>query len=280
MNAQAPAAIQLVTRTIQAHDHRTNLHEAGQGRPVVLLHGSGAGVSAAANWSKVIPELARHFHVVAPDIAGFGMTELKPDARYDIKLWVAHFIGILDALGLEKVGVVGNSFGGALGLATALSHPTRIDRLVLLGTPCGEFPMTDGLRAQLEFDGTIEGMRHAVSFFPHDDSIITDELIQRRFEAATQPGALEAFRKLMPAPAGDERPTVRGIPLKALATLPHRALILHGREDRVVPFERALDMHRSVPNSELHSFGQCGHWVQIEREARFLDLVTEFMARD
>lgn len=278
MNAHALPAV--TTRTVQAFDHRTNLLEAGEGRPVVLLHGSGAGVSAAANWQAVIPALARRFHVIAPDIAGFGQTELKPDARYDIKLWVAHFIGILDALGLDKVGVVGNSFGGALGLATALSHPARIDRLVLLGTPCGEFPMTDGLRAQLDFDGTLEGMRHAVSFFPHDDSIITDDLIQRRFAAATQPGALEAFRKLMPAPQGDARPTVRGIPLKVLKTLPHRALILHGREDRVVPFDRALDMHQAVANSELHSFGQCGHWVQIEREARFLDLVTEFMARD
>ena len=268
------------TLTINAADHQTNVHRAGKGTPLALLHGSGAGVSAWANWNKVIPQLADQFDIIAPDIAGFGATEQKPDTKYNIMLWVEHFVGILDALNIEKISVVGNSFGGALGLMTAINHPERIDKLVLLGTPCGRFPMTDGLRAQGEFDGTMDSMRRAISFFPYDDSIITEELIEKRFEAATRDGALEAFRKLMPAPAGDERPTVRGIPLKALATLPHRALILHGREDRVVPFERALDMHRSVPNSELHSFGQCGHWVQIEREARFLDLVTEFMARD
>lgn len=264
-------------RSLQALDHKTNYHEAGGGKPVVLLHGSGAGVSAWANWGKVMPVLAEDFHVIAPDIAGFGHTELKPDAKYDIKLWVAHFVAILDALGLEKVSVVGNSFGGALGLATALSNPARIDRLVLLGTPCGEFPMTDGLRAQLDFDGTLEGMRRAVSYFPHDHSIITEELIARRLEAATRPGALEAFRRLMPPPQGEERPTVRGIPLKALATLEHEALILHGRDDRVVPFERAIDMHGALKNSQLHSFGCCGHWVQIERERAFLSLVTDFL---
>ncbi|MQB46112.1 alpha/beta hydrolase [Rhizobium sp. ICMP 5592] len=265
------------SKTLTAFDHRTNYHDAGEGAPVVLLHGSGAGVSAWANWNKVFPVLAQGFRVVAPDIAGFGMTELKPDARYDIKLWVAHFVAILDELGLERVSVVGNSFGGALGLATALSNPDRIDKLVLLGTPCGEFPMTDGLRAQLEFDGTIESMRRAVSYFPYDDSIITEELIQRRLEAATRAGALEAFRKLMPAPQGDDRPTVRGIPVKALKMLEHNALILHGRDDRVVPFDCAVEMHGALKNSQLHSFGCCGHWVQIEREAAFLKLVTDFL---
>lgn len=266
-------------KTLIAVDHKTNYHEAGSGRPLVLLHGSGAGVSAYANWAKVIAPLADHFHVIAPDIAGFGHTELRPDAKYDIKLWVAHFIGILDALGLQKVSIIGNSFGGALGLAAALSHPDRLDKLVLLGTPCGEFPMTDGLRAQLDFDGTLEGMRHCVSFFPWDASYIKEELIEARFNAATQPGALDAFRKLMPSPQGNERPIVRGIPLKALKTLGHEALILHGREDRVVPFDRALDMFASIPKAQLHAFGQCGHWVQIEREAEFLHLVTDFLAR-
>jgi 2-hydroxy-6-oxo-octa-2,4-dienoate hydrolase len=269
-----------IGKSLVAHDHKTNYLEAGSGRPVFLLHGSGAGVSAFANWAKVIGPLAERFHVVAPDIAGFGHTELKPETKYDIKLWVAHFIGILDALGLDAVSVVGNSFGGALGLATALSHPTRIDKLILLGTPCGEFPMTDGLRAQLEFDGTVEGMRRAVSFFPFDPSIVTESLIEARHAAATQPGALEAFRRLMPAPAaGDERPIVRGIPLKALKTIGHEVLIIHGREDRVVPFDRALDMFQSISRAELHAFGNCGHWVQIERETAFLDLVTGFLSR-
>lgn len=264
--------------TITAADHRTNLHRAGNGTPVALLHGSGAGVSAWANFARVFEPLSQHFDVIAPDIAGFGQTELKPDTHYNIMLWVNHFVSILDTLEIEKVSVVGNSFGGALGLMTAINHPSRIDKLVLLGTPCGRFAMTDGLRAQLEFDGTIDGMRHAVSFFPYDDAIITEDLIQRRFEAATRDGALEAFRKLMPAPDCDA-PEVRGIPEKLLSQVKHEALILHGREDRLVPHARALDMHQWLENSSLVSFGKCGHWVQIEREAEFLAHVTAFLGR-
>ncbi len=266
-------------RTVAASGHQTNYHEAGAGSPLVLLHGSGAGVSAWSNWNGVLGELSQSFRVVAPDIAGFGLTEIKPDTRYDIKLWVSHFIGILDALELDRVSVVGNSFGGALALATALSHPDRIERLVLLGTPCGEFPMSDGLRAQLDFDGTREGMVRSVGFFPYDPSFVTDALIDSRMRAATRPGALEAFRKLMPAPEGPDRPTVRGIPLKALGALGHHALILHGREDRVVPFDRAIDMHCALQNSDLHGFGRCGHWVQIERRQEFLRLVTDFVGQ-
>ena len=264
------------TLTINAADHQTNVHRAGKGTPLALLHGSGAGVSAWANWNKVIPQLADQFDIIAPDIAGFGATEQKPDTKYNIMLWVEHFVGILDALNIQKISVVGNSFGGALGLMTAINHPERIDKLVLLGTPCGRFPMTDGLRAQGEFDGTMDSMRRAISFFPYDDSIITEELIEKRFEAATRDGALEAFRKLMPPPEGDN-PEVRGIPEKLLRNVKHKALILHGREDRVVPYARGLDMHQWLENSEMHSFGKCGHWVQIEREAEFLQLVRNFM---
>jgi len=267
------------TLTITAADHRTNLHRAGEGKPVALLHGSGAGESAWANWRKVIGPLSESFSIVAPDIAGFGATELKPDTKYNIMLWVEHFVAILDELGIEKVSVVGNSFGGALGLMTAINHPDRIDRLVLLGTPCGHFPITDGLRAQGEFDGTMPSMRRAISYFPHDESIITEELIAARFNAATRDGALEAFRKLMPPPEG-ENPIVRGIPEKLLRKVGHKTLILHGREDRVVPYARALDMHQWVENSDLHSFGKCGHWVQIEREAEFLKLVKDFLGGD
>ncbi len=255
---------------------KTNLHRCGKGSPVALLHGSGAGVSAWANWGKVIEPLSKNFDIIAPDIAGFGGTELKPNTHYNIMNWVEHFIGILDTLEIDKISVVGNSFGGALGLMSAINHPERIDKLILLGTPCGRFPMTDGLRAQLEFDGTIEGMRTAVSYFPFDQSIISEDLILTRFEASIKDGALEAFQNLMPAPEGDA-PEVRAIPEKILKKVKHQALILHGRDDRVVPYNNALNMHQWLENSELHSFGNCGHWVQIERNKQFLRLVTDFL---
>src|SRR5688572_21455342 len=123
----APAGL---GKTIVAAGLRTNYHDVGQGPPLVLLHGSGPGVSAWQNWSAIIPRLARDFRVLAPDIAGFGFTENDPSRSYDIKLWVAHLIGFLDALEIEQATVVGNSFGGGLSLAAALRHGHRISRLV------------------------------------------------------------------------------------------------------------------------------------------------------
>lgn len=265
--------------TIDAAGHRTNYLEEGEGPPVVLLHGSGPGVSAHANWADVIGPLAAAGHrVVAPDVAGFGLTEFKPDGAYDIKVWVGHLIAVLDALGIERAALVGNSFGGGISLAAALRHSDRISRMVLLGTPAGEFALTPGLRAGWEYEPSPEAMRALLELFPHDRSFVTDAMVQARYEASARPGAQEAFRKLIPAPAPDGAETiVRGVPEKALRAIELPTLVVHGREDHVVPFELGLRIHRCITGSELHAFGDCGHWVQVERRRQFLRLVTDFL---
>ncbi len=102
-----------LSRTVIAAGHSTHYLEAGTGRPVVLLHGSGPGVSAQSNWAAVLPALAERHRVLAPDMAGFGESELKPDGDYGIKLWVAQLFEFLDAVGVPSATGVGNSFGGA-----------------------------------------------------------------------------------------------------------------------------------------------------------------------
>jgi pimeloyl-ACP methyl ester carboxylesterase len=101
------------SKTLLAAGHKTHYHEAGQGEALFLLHGSGPGVSGWANWANTVPVFADRWRVVVPDIAGFGFTEFKEDAKYDIKLWVSHLLGIMDALDIEKASFIGNSFGGA-----------------------------------------------------------------------------------------------------------------------------------------------------------------------
>ena len=113
-----------IGKNLLAAEHQTNYLEEGSGKPLFLLHGSGPGVSAWTNWGKVMPELSSHFRVIAPDIAGFGFTEFKADSKYDIKLWVRHLTGIMDALGIDKASFVGNSFGGALSIGLALFAPS------------------------------------------------------------------------------------------------------------------------------------------------------------
>lgn len=266
-----------IGKTIMAADHRTNYHEMGEGKPLMLLHGSGPGVSGYTNWSKVMPDLAKKFRVIAPDIAGFGFTEFKADNKYDMKLWVRHLVGILDVLGIEKCSFVGNSFGGALAIGLALFEPSRVEKIVLLGTPAGEFVQTEGLASASTYEPSLENMERVMRLFPYDQSIITPEMVQTRYEASARPGAQDALRKLIPAPNPDGPTILKGFPEGALAKITAKTLVLHGREDRVVPPECGFLLAKTIPNADLHLFAKCGHWVQTERREDFLKLVTSFV---
>jgi 2-hydroxy-6-oxo-octa-2,4-dienoate hydrolase len=267
-----------VGRNIEAFGLRTNFHRDGAGAPVILLHGSGPGVSAWTNWRRVIPALSDSFDVIAPDMAGFGYTERKTELTYDIKLWVKHLIGLMDALEIEKTSLVGNSFGGSLSVAAALRHPERFDKIVLMGTPCDRFMMTPGLRAGWDYQPSLENMRSVMSHFPADPSFITDELLQERYEASLIPGAQEGLRKLLAKPADEGETELSGMPEKAVAGLVHPTLILHGREDKVIPVEMGLKLGRAIPNAQFHMFGGCGHWVQAERFDDFVSLTRRHLA--
>ncbi len=262
---------------IAARGVRTHYHAAGEGVPLVLLHGSGPGVSAWANWSRVIPLLARGFRVYAPDIVGFGSTERPADSRYDIKLWSLHLLGFLDALRLDSVALVGNSFGGGLALALALRHPQRVSKLVLMGTPAGEFEQTPGLRSAYDYEPSLDNMAAMLRLFPFDPRWITPEMIQARHEASLLHGGQATFRKLMPPPSTEGPAIVRGVPEASLRTVQQPTLILHGREDKVVPMRCAELLCAAIPRAELHIFGECGHWVQIEQQARFVNIVRGFV---
>lgn len=258
---------------VRASEIDTNFHEAGAGPVVILLHGSGPGVSAWTNWRRLIPGLAEHFRVLAPDMAGFGFTERKPDAVYDIKHWVRHLLGFLDALGVEKASLVGNSFGGSLALAAAARHPDRFERLVLMGTPCDKFAMTPGLRAGWDYQPSREAMRAVMALFPFDPAVITDELVEERYQTSLIPGAQEGLRQLLAKPADEGDTILSGMPESVVAGIQHPTLVLHGREDRVIPPELGLRLGQAMPRADLHLFARCGHWVQAERPVDFLTLV-------
>lgn len=267
-----------IGETVLAAEHRTNYLQQGNGKPLFLLHGSGPGVSAWTNWAGVMPALAQHFCVIAPDIAGFGFTEFKADSKYDIKLWVRHLLGIMDALDVDKASFVGNSFGGALAIGLALHAPQRVERLVLLGTPAGEFEQTPGLRSAWEYEPTLENMERTMRLFPFDQSIISEAMVRGRYEASARPGAQDALRKLIPRPNAEGPTIVKGFPQASVAKIEAPTLVLHGREDRVVPPQCGFLLAQSIPRAELHLFGQCGHWVQTEHRVRFLQLVRDFCA--
>ena len=208
---------------------------------------------------------------------GFGFSERPAGQRYTMDAWVAQAVGVLDALDVERADLVGNSFGGALALALAIRHPQRVRRLVLMGSVGVPFAITPGLDAVWGYEPSLATMRALLDVFAHDTRLATDELARLRYEASIRPGFHESFAAMFPAPR--QRWVDAMCSAEAdIRALPHETLLLHGREDRVIPLANSLTLAQWIPNSQLHVFGHCGHWTQIEHAARFNRLVGDFFA--
>lgn len=265
--------------SIKAAGIETNYHDHGSGAPVLLIHGSGPGVSAYANWRLTMPELARTRRVIAPDMVGFGFSERPAGIAYSLEGWVAQAVGLLDALGIERTDLVGNSFGGAVALALAIRHPQRVRRLVLMGSVGVEFPITPGLDAVWGYTPSFENMRALLDLFAFDRGLVNDELAELRYRASIRPGFQESFSAMFPAPRQRwvEAMASREADIRAL---PHQTLIIHGRDDKVIPLSNSLRLLELISSAQLHVFGRCGHWVQIEHAARFNRLLADFFAEE
>lgn len=268
-------------RSVQISGLTTNYLQAGaelDGTPVVLIHGSGPGVTAYANWRLTLPDLGQKFRAVAPDMSGFGFSERPKDGRYTVDRWVDQVVGLLDALGMPRAHLVGNSFGGAIALHVADRHPQRIDRLVLMGSVGLSFPITAALDAVWGYEPSVEAMRGLLDLFAYDRSLVTEELAQVRYAASVEPGVQESFAAMFPAPR-QRWVDALALPEGVVAGVEHESLVIHGRDDRVIPVEVSMRLHALLRRSELHVFGRCGHWTQIEWAAAFTALVSDFLAR-
>jgi pimeloyl-ACP methyl ester carboxylesterase len=272
------AGIALEPRTIDAGGIETSYLEAGSGETVLMLHGSGPGVSALANWQHNIPTLAQRFHVLAPDIVGFGATKRPDDIVYSLRTWTDHVWAFLDAHDIEKTAIVGNSLGGRIALQMATDRPDRITKMALMGTPGVGMTPTEGLAALRAYEPSHDAMRDLLrNYFAVDPAMITDELVEIRYAASIADGAYEAYRAMFfdPRHAGSEL----GITENEVRAITAPALLVHGREDKVVPMQVSVTMLGLLPNADLHVFSACGHWTQIERADEFSALVADYLAR-
>lgn len=264
---------------VEAGSTRTFYLESGTGGDVVLLlHGSGPGVSGTLNWRLALPALAADFRVLCPDLVGFGRTVTTDPVVTSLDMWVDQVIALLDGLGVERVHVVGNSMGGAVALGLAARHPDRVGRLVLMGTVGIAFPITDALDAVWGYEPDLDRMRELIALFAADDRFAhDDELVRLRFEASAEPSAHARYASLFPPPRQRWVDAV-ALDVAELQRIHHPVLLVHGKQDRVVPWQatslRLLDV---LPDARLHLFPRCGHWVQIERSNEFHQLVRGFL---
>lgn len=258
-------------------------HEAGDGPPLVLLHGSGPGVSGWSNFRGNLPVLAETFRTVVPDLPGFGLSPLPEIDRAYPRIAAEAVRELFDELGIDRAAVLGNSMGGYAAAELALAHPDRVDRLVLMG-PGGLAANTfgpdpsEGARRLFDFMASPSraAMEAWVDTMVANKKVVDDQLIDERLQNALQPGAMEAAMAIF----GSLGRFPEEVPLWARASrITTPTLVTWGRDDRMLPFEGGLFAFRQLPNAELHVFSGCGHWAQVERKDDFERIVTEFVTR-
>lgn len=265
-----------IQNNVQTGAYKTNYLEQGEGFPVIFIHGSGPGVSAYANWRLVLPMIAEVAHCYAPDMIGFGYSDKPTDIKYGMDLWTQQIVDFMDALNIEQADLVGNSFGGSLALSMAIKHPDRLRKLVMMGPMGVEFELTAGLDQAWGYEPSPEAMYDLLRTFCYDKSYASEELAKVRYSASVEEGFQEAFSSMFPAPRqnGVDDLSFTDEEIKKVSK---KTLIVHGREDQVIPVENAYRLINLIDDAELHIFGHCGHWTQIEKSIEFGNLLKNFL---
>lgn len=266
---------------IETNGIQTHYHEDGNGDPLLLIHGSGPGVSAWANWRLVFPILSKHFHLFAPDVVGFGYTQRPEGIQYSVDLWVNHMISFIETLELDRVSIIGNSMGGALALHMAHRRPDLINKLILMGSAGLSFPITEELDQVWGYEPSFENMKRLIRTFSYNQAAAANnDLVEMRYRASIQAGFQESYSSMFPAPR-QRHVDALALNEEILKNMNIPTLLIHGREDRIIPLsETSWKLAQLMPNAELHVFSQCGHWTQIEKTKEFTDQVIHFLKRD
>ncbi|KAB2970603.1 alpha/beta fold hydrolase [Zoogloea sp.] len=269
---------------IQEGDLNLQLHynDAGAGaETVVMLHGSGPGASGWANFNRnVEPLVAAGYRVILMDCPGWSKSDPIVCTGSRSELNARALKGLIDALALERVHIIGNSMGGHSAVAFALAYPERVGKLVLMGGGTGgpsQFvPMpTEGIKLLdgLYREPTIENLKKMMAVFVFDPSSLTEALFQARLDnMLARRDHLENFVKSQqanPRQFPDQGPRLGEI------TAP--TLVIWGRDDRFVPLDGSLRLIWGMPNAELHVFNRCGHWAQWEHADKFNRMVLDFL---
>jgi 2-hydroxymuconate-semialdehyde hydrolase len=255
----------------------TGTPEGAVAPPALLLHGSGPGVTATANWRPIIPVIGADRRVIAPDQLGFGGTATGEQRTYGRTAWTGHALALLDTLGVRTVDIIGNSMGGAIALSMAAERPGAVRRIVLMGSMGVAMALPPGLDTVWGYVPGVEQMRQVIGLFAYNRALMTDELVEMRYKASLSPPVRDSWRAMFPEP---RQRWVDDLALSGaeLAAIRSPVLMVHGRDDRVVPWRdssaRLLDL---LPDSRLHVLSGCGHWTMIEKTADFLALVRSFL---
>lgn len=282
----AELSADVTSRTIATPNGELHYHEAGDGPPLVLLHGSGPGVSGWANFGDNLPAFAAGFRSLVLDLPGFGRSH--PTEQNPVLHAPDAVIAFLDGLGIDRAAILGNSLGGKIAARVAASHPGRVTRLVTVGgvgMPFYSALPSEGIIRLVEFveEPTRERLVQWMRSMVFDPAVLTDEFVEMRWRAASDPAALAGIRQIYNR---DMLSVLREMMVgntgefEMLRQIEAPTLVTWGRDDRVTPLDGAIAPMRLIRKCELHVFHDCGHWSMLERKHEFESVVFSFLSRD
>ncbi|ADU49651.1 alpha/beta fold hydrolase [Intrasporangium calvum] len=275
------------SRTVRTASWTIHYNEAGDpsSPALVLLHGSGPGATGWSNFKSNIGVLADHFRVIAPDMPGWGRSDAVGRSEMD---HAKAAIELLDALGIDQAAFVGNSMGGITSLRLVTEYPERVSHLITMGPGSGPQPklfsaaggLSEGMKTLVAAyrDPSVESMTRLTEVMTYDSArFATPELAgERAANAQANPTHLANYLEAF-AQGG---PIAKWFQLDDLTRVEVPALLIHGRDDRVVHYENTLLLLAHIPNSRAVLLNRCGHWAQVEHADEFNRLVIDFVTNN
>lgn len=255
----------------------THYYDQGEGIPLLMLHGSGSGTSAAVTWWQNMPHLSQNYRTIAFDSIGYGETMTAADSTYGIKQWGDHTLRLMDALNIEKAWLIGSSLGGWTALQLALDHPERICGVVSIGTGGAKKtnkpkPVTGNKpKSALSAAHIRQDLQKNIC----NDDLVCDTLVNLRYQAALKEQAGGLRPNLLAARDRDRDQFALDFDALAKLTLP--VLLIHGMNDKVVPLSRSLELLNVMPTADAHFYSQVGHWPHIGKADEFNALVSSYI---
>jgi len=268
---------------VDASGVRTHYVETGEGKPLVFIHGGGAGADGYSNFAHCLPAFAeRGFRAIAVDMIGFGETD-KPDPatfQYTQSARTQHMVDFLDALGLNRLALIGNSMGGTTAMGVVQARPEMVTELVLMGAAINMTPeilqsKADTMKPVVAYDGTLEGMKRVLSVMTHNYEAPMEH-VQYRQRLASRPDALAAYK------ATQKWAKENGLFYtdEQLGSVPCPVFVIAGKNDQVISLDRTFATLSQIPQAIGHILPNCGHWVMIEYPEEFTRQTLLFLKAD
>jgi 4,5:9,10-diseco-3-hydroxy-5,9,17-trioxoandrosta-1(10),2-diene-4-oate hydrolase len=272
-----------VEKYINVKGINTRYWEKGnKGTDLILIHGIGSYLEA---WENNIDFFSQNHRVFALDLPGFGRSD-KPVVQYSFPYFSQFVLDFMDAQGIKRASLVGNSMGGGVSQLIAVQAPDRVAKLVLVNSAgfskdltillrVSSLPLIGEILSRPSRKGTMRILKECV----YDPSLITDKMVDLGYDIVSQPGAKKAFLTTL-------RSTVKfsGFKKNVLQSFADNynsikapTIVIWGQQDRILPVSGTVAAEQGIPNVTVHIFDQCGHMPQIERPLEFNKIVENFL---